>query len=59
LFAMRDGHILASGAPQDVVTPALIDEVFGLDAEVISDPVSHTPLVIPRGRHHASGGQSA
>lgn len=59
LFAMRDGHIVASGAPKDVVTPALIDEVFGLDAEVISDPVSHTPLIVPRGRHHVSGGQSA
>ncbi|HJA04465.1 MAG TPA: ABC transporter ATP-binding protein [Candidatus Microbacterium stercoravium] len=59
LFAMRDGRVLASGAPQEIVTPALIDDVFGLDAEVISDPVSHTPLVVPRGRHHVTGGQFA
>ncbi|GGF45179.1 ABC transporter ATP-binding protein [Microbacterium sorbitolivorans] len=53
LFAMRSGKLVASGAPAEVVTPALIDQVFGLDAEVFLDPVSHTPLVIPRGRHHA------
>jgi len=59
LFAMRDGRVLASGDPQQVVTPTLIRDVFGLDAEVISDPVSHTPLVVPRGRHHVTGGQFA
>jgi iron complex transport system ATP-binding protein len=26
--------------------------VFGLEARVIDDPVSHTPLVLPVGRHH-------
>jgi iron complex transport system ATP-binding protein len=25
--------------------------VFGLDNRVIDDPVSHTPLVVPVGRH--------
>ena len=29
--------------------------VFGLDAVVIDDPVSHTPLVVPIGSHHRSG----
>ena len=52
LFAMCDGHLVAHGAPRDVVTPELIADVFGLDAEVIDDPVSATPLVIPRSRHH-------
>ncbi|MGO1956464.1 ABC transporter ATP-binding protein [Microbacterium sp.] len=53
LFAMCDGRLVASGAPSEVVTAGLIDEVFGLTAEVIPDPVSGTPLVVPRGRHHA------
>ncbi|HJB63204.1 MAG TPA: ABC transporter ATP-binding protein [Candidatus Microbacterium pullistercoris] len=52
LFAMCDGRLLAHGAPRDVVTPELIADVFGLDAQVIDDPVSATPLVIPRSRHH-------
>jgi len=52
LFAMRDGRLVASGAPRDVVTAELVREVFGLDSVVISDPVSGTPIVLPRGRHH-------
>jgi iron complex transport system ATP-binding protein len=49
LIVMKDGEIVATGAPADVVTPELVEEVFGLPCLVIDDPVSHTPLVIPRG----------
>jgi iron complex transport system ATP-binding protein len=52
LFAVRDGEIVASGAPSDVVTGELIRDVFDLDALVVDDPVSGTPIVLPRGRHH-------
>ncbi|GLJ59979.1 iron-dicitrate ABC transporter ATP-binding protein [Microbacterium barkeri] len=52
LFALRAGRLIASGAPGDVVTSELISDVFDLDALVITDPVSGTPLVLPRGRHH-------
>ncbi|MDN3310563.1 ABC transporter ATP-binding protein [Microbacterium oryzae] len=52
LFALRKGRLVADGAPSDVVTRELIAEVFDLDAMVIPDPVSGTPLVLPRGRHH-------
>jgi iron complex transport system ATP-binding protein len=52
LFALREGRLVAQGAPRDVVTRELIREVFALDALVIGDPVSGTPLVLPRGRHH-------
>lgn len=47
LIAMRDGKILAEGAPADIVTPALIEQVFGLRCTIIDCPVSHTPLIIP------------
>ncbi|OZV77036.1 cobalamin/Fe3+-siderophore ABC transporter ATP-binding protein [Micromonospora echinospora] len=52
LVAMRDGRIVASGTPYEVLTPAVIREVFGLDAQVVDDPVSGTPLVVPIGRRH-------
>ena len=52
LFAVRGGGVVASGAPSDVVTAGLIREVFDLDALVVGDPVSGTPIVLPRGRHH-------
>ncbi|MET0828644.1 MAG: ABC transporter ATP-binding protein [Microbacterium sp.] len=52
LFAMRGGEIIAAGPASEVVTSELIREVFELDALVVRDPVSGTPIVLPRGRHH-------
>jgi iron complex transport system ATP-binding protein len=51
LVAMRDGRVSASGAPADVITRQGVHEVFGMDCHVVSDPVSHTPMVVPIGRH--------
>ncbi|GAA4964805.1 ABC transporter ATP-binding protein [Actinoplanes utahensis] len=47
LIAMKDGRIVASGAPDEVLTPALLESVFGLRAMVVPDPATGTPLVIP------------
>ena len=52
LVAMRDGRVVAEGAPAEVVTEAVIAEVYGLRARVVPDPVSGTPTVVPIGRHH-------
>ncbi|WP_448851079.1 ABC transporter ATP-binding protein [Corynebacterium sp. 335C] len=51
LIAMRDGDVVAAGSPRDVVTADLVRDVFGLDAVVVDDPESGTPLVVPRWRH--------
>ena len=50
LVAMRDGRIVAEGPPAAVVTPEVIEEVFGVTATVLVDPVSGAPVVIPRRR---------
>ena len=55
VFAMRSGRVVASGPPSEVITDALIREVFDLDCVVVPDPVSGTPIVLPRGRHHVRG----
>jgi len=47
LVAMRDGEVVATGDPSELVTPELIERVFGLAARVIDDPVTGTPLVVP------------
>lgn len=47
LVAMRDGSIVAEGTPKEVVTATMVEEVFGLEAQVIDDPLTGTPLVIP------------
>ncbi|MFC0601549.1 ABC transporter ATP-binding protein [Streptomyces palmae] len=50
LIAMRGGRILAEGAPGEVVTAGLVEEVFGVRCQVIPDPETGTPLVIPAAR---------
>ena len=48
LVVMKAGQIVATGAPHDVVTADLIEDVFGLACVVITDPEAGTPMVIPR-----------
>lgn len=46
---MKAGRIVAQGPPAEVVTEAVIREVFDLDSLVIPDPHTGTPLVVPVG----------
>ncbi|MFF7064265.1 ATP-binding cassette domain-containing protein [Pseudomonas sp. NPDC008258] len=55
LVAMRDGAIVAQGAPAEIFTEALVQRVFGLSGLVIEDPVSGTPMLVPRGRLTEAG----
>ncbi|MGO3886910.1 MAG: ABC transporter ATP-binding protein [Mycetocola sp.] len=50
VVAMRDGAIVTQGTAQDVFTPPILREVFGLDAHVLSDPDNGAPLIVPRDR---------
>ncbi|MFF5876573.1 ABC transporter ATP-binding protein [Streptomyces californicus] len=47
LVAMKEGRIVAEGRPGDIVTAELVREVFGLDAVIVPDPVTGSPLVVP------------
>ena len=59
LIAMCKGEIIAQGRPEDIVTAELVDQVYGLRVQVIDDPVSHTPLVVPIGKHIRRGDVNA
>ncbi|MCF3964295.1 ABC transporter ATP-binding protein [Streptomyces fuscigenes] len=50
LIAMRGGSVVAQGPPAEVVTAPLVEKVFGLRCQVIEDPETGTPLVVPAGR---------
>ncbi|ANB05628.1 ABC transporter [Streptomyces ambofaciens] len=50
LIALRGGEIIAEGAPKDIVTAELVERVFGLRCQVIDDPETGTPLVVPAAR---------
>ncbi len=47
LVAMRGGCIVAEGPPEKVITPDVVTQVLGLDAHVVPDPLTGTPLVVP------------
>ncbi|MGV0394556.1 ABC transporter ATP-binding protein [Corynebacterium uberis] len=48
LVIMKDGRIVTTGRPEDVITQEMLADVFDLDAVIASDPVSAGPLVVPR-----------
>ena len=47
---MRDGAVVRTGRPADVVTADLVEQVFDVACQVIPDPGTGTPLVIPAHR---------
>ena len=51
LIVMKAGEVVATGAPADIVTAELVEHVFGLPCLIIEDPVSKTPLIVPKGGH--------
>ncbi|GLB63225.1 hypothetical protein NCCP2495_11030 [Dietzia sp. NCCP-2495] len=38
---------VASGPPAQVVTPELVDQIFGMDCVVVPDPVAGSPMIVP------------
>ncbi|MFD9456189.1 ABC transporter ATP-binding protein [Streptomyces sp. NPDC059985] len=50
LIALRGGVVVAEGPPAEVVTAGLVEEVFGVRCQIIEDPETGTPLVVPAGR---------
>lgn len=55
LFALHGGKLVAEGQPSQVITSTLVKDIFGLNCSVIEDPISGSPLVVPKGRHHVQG----
>lgn len=50
VIALRDGAVVAEGAPQEIVSEELMRRVFDLSALVMPDPLTGRPMVIPRGK---------
>lgn len=50
LIAIKNGAIAAEGRPSAIVTEDLVEEVFGLPSIIIPDPVTGSPLIVPKGR---------
>lgn len=54
IFALQEGRLVAEGTPNEVITSRRVKDVFGLDCAVIPDPVSGSPMIVPKGRYHAN-----
>ncbi|WP_082452509.1 ABC transporter ATP-binding protein [Frigoribacterium sp. Leaf44] len=50
LIVMADGDVVATGTPAEVLTEQLVTDVFDLPCVVVPDPVTGSPMVVPRRR---------
>ncbi|WP_240916182.1 ABC transporter ATP-binding protein [Sanguibacter sp. HDW7] len=48
LVVLDRGRVHAQGAPADVLTRELLAEVFGLRADLLPDPMTGAPVILPR-----------
>ncbi|AQX81073.1 iron-dicitrate transporter ATP-binding subunit [Plantibacter flavus] len=51
LVVMHDGQVVRQGTPHDVLSTALVREVFGIDGIIERDSQTGSPLVTVRRRH--------
>ena len=56
IVAMKAGRLVAEGRPSEVMTEAIVAEIFGMASRVVIDPISDTPMIVPIGRHHIGAG---
>jgi iron complex transport system ATP-binding protein len=49
LVAMRDGQLVAEGTPAEVLTTQMLRDTFNLEAQIVHDPITGRPMVIPIG----------
>jgi len=52
MVALSGGRIFDAGPPERVMTPELFQEVFHVEADVVSDPRTGNPLCIPYGLYN-------
>jgi iron complex transport system ATP-binding protein len=54
MIALVDGRIAHSGTPREMLTPRVLADVFGIEAEVLADSRNGAPFCIPLGlsNHH-------
>ncbi|MDO4909364.1 MAG: ABC transporter ATP-binding protein [Corynebacterium sp.] len=48
LIMMKNGSIVAQGDVKETVTPELIEQVYELPCDILTDPRSGSPIVVPR-----------
>lgn len=47
MVAIKRGTVAAVGSPAEVMTPEMLQNVFGIEADIVPDPRTGVPLCIP------------
>ncbi|CAM2928182.1 ABC transporter ATP-binding protein [Paenibacillus sediminis] len=50
IIAVKDKGVHSQGAPEDVLTPQMVKEVFCMDCIIAQDPIFGTPMCVPHGK---------
>ncbi|SDC03917.1 iron complex transport system ATP-binding protein [Melghirimyces thermohalophilus] len=61
MVAVHNRGVHSQGPPEAIVTDRMVKEVFGLDCDILPDPLFGTPTCVPHGRgrclfHHPATG---
>lgn len=47
MLVLNEGYCVANASPDEVMSPALFEDVFGVSVQVVSHPTTKTPWTIP------------
>ncbi|MFT4082263.1 MAG: ABC transporter ATP-binding protein [Nocardioides sp.] len=47
MVVMKEGVVVTEGAPAEVLTSTMLAEVFGLHADILADPRTGLPVIVP------------
>lgn len=53
MVVIGDGKLLCQGSPWDIMQPQVLATAFGIDAHVLRDPTSDSPICVPIRPHRA------
>lgn len=59
MVAIKRGKAIHVGTPAEVMTHQMLDEVFGIEADIIPDPRTGVPLYLPYSLADDSRGQKS
>ena len=54
LIAMKGGEIVAQGSPKQVITPEILESLYGVHCDLLTDPHTGAPILVNVRRAHYS-----
>lgn len=48
MVVMKAGDIIARGAPKQALSPKVLAQAYGIEAEAWEDPLGDAPIIVPR-----------